>query len=176
MHLVYQNYRKLRQLYVSNNAIRNLDYVALLSKIPSLVCLDLSANPVTDINNYRQNVFEKVPTLTALDGFNAEGSECSFEGGEGFTYDDDDFQDNDFMGQYYDPATQQLRKGLNAGEADDHDYNEDEGDSDSAQSDQQADESSDSQQKESDAKRAAKSSAEDKQRVSSISDGDPCKR
>ena len=80
------------------------------------------------------------------------------------------------MGQYYDPATQQLRKGLNAGEADDHDYIEDEGDSDSAQSDQQADESSDSQQKESDAKRAAKSSAEDEQRVSSISDGDPCKR
>ena len=55
------NYKKLKVLDLSNNAIRNLDYVALLAKIKTLKTLDLSANPITDINKYRENLFEKVP-------------------------------------------------------------------------------------------------------------------
>ena len=91
LHIVNQTYKKLKQLNLSNNALRNLDYVALLSKISTLKTLDLSANPITDINSYRQNLFEKVPLLEALDGYNREGSECSFEAGEDLHYDVDDF-------------------------------------------------------------------------------------
>ena len=111
LHIIYQTYKKLKSLVLCNNGIRNLDYVALLAKISSLKTLDLSANPITDINNYRQNVFEKVPHLEGLDGYNIEGSDCSFEGVEDIRFDIDDFQDNEFQGQFYDNATNQLRKG-----------------------------------------------------------------
>ena len=101
LHILHQTYKKLKQLNLSNNAIRNLDYVALLAKIPTISTLDLSANPITDMNNYRQNLFEKVPHLEGLDGYNAEGSECSFEAGYELQRDLGDFEDDDFHGQFY---------------------------------------------------------------------------
>ena len=137
LHFVYQTYKKLKTLQLCNNGIRNLDYVALLAKIPSLKTLDLSANPITDINNYRQNVFEKVPHLEALDGYNLEGSECSFEGNDDLRFDVDDFQDNEFQGQYYDAATNQLRKGDAAESGDDDcDDDDDEDEADEEPSDE----------------------------------------
>ena len=53
LHFINTTYKKLKVLSLANNAIKNLDYVALLSKVASLKTLDLSANPITDINNYR---------------------------------------------------------------------------------------------------------------------------
>ena len=91
LHFINTTYKKLKVLNLTNNAIRNLDYVALLSKVASLKTLDLSANPITDINNYRQNLFEKLPNLEALDGYNLEGSECSNDDGDNTRFDVDDF-------------------------------------------------------------------------------------
>ena len=91
LHFVNQAFKKVKQLNLSNNAIRSLDHVALLAKLTNLQTLDLSANPITDINNYRQNIFEKLPNLEALDGYNLEGSECSFEAVEELRMDNDEF-------------------------------------------------------------------------------------
>ena len=68
------------------------------------------------MNNYRQNVFEKLPNLEALDGYNAEGSECSFEANEEVRMDNDEFQDNKFCGSFFDAATNALRKGSDSGD------------------------------------------------------------
>ena len=91
LHIINTTYKRLKVLNLSNNAIRNLDNVALLGKVQTLQLLDLSANPITDINNYRQNLFEKLPNLEALDGYNAEGSECSYGEGDNTRFDNDDF-------------------------------------------------------------------------------------
>ena len=50
---LYKSYEKLKQLNLSNNAIRNPDCIKFLTKIKGLITLDLSANPLTDIVNYR---------------------------------------------------------------------------------------------------------------------------
>lgn len=111
LHIVNTNYKKLKVFNLSNNAIRNLDYIAYLGKVASLKTLDLSANPITDINNYRQNLFEKLPNLEALDGYNMEGSECSLGEQDNTRFDNDEFQDNVFCGGFYDLVTNKLRRG-----------------------------------------------------------------
>lgn len=95
---MHQTYKKLTQLNLSNNAIRGLDYVALLSKIPTLQTLDLSANPITDMTNYRQNLFERLPNLQGLDGYNQEGSECAsfYDQGEEDIENDTDYDADNF--------------------------------------------------------------------------------
>ena len=39
--------------------------------------LDMSANPITEMQYYRENVFEKLTFLEALDGYDKDGSEWS---------------------------------------------------------------------------------------------------
>lgn len=82
-----------------------------LANLECLATLELTQNPVSEVQNYRQRLFEAIPTLEALDGFNAEGSDCSFEAGENLRFDGDDFQDNEFCGGFFDEATLNLRKG-----------------------------------------------------------------
>lgn len=41
--------------------------------------LDLSANPVVEIEKYRENVYEKLYNLQELDGYTKEGDEVSSE-------------------------------------------------------------------------------------------------
>ena len=121
LHVIPSAYKRLKHLDLSNNAIRSLDCVALLSKAQSLRTLDLSANPITEINNYRQNLFEKVPHLEALDGFDVAGSECSFDSSENLRVvtDDDEHADS---GDFIQIAARQLLKvGVSIGSSDDED-------------------------------------------------------
>ena len=39
----------------------------------------MSANPVTETPSYRDNIFEKLNNLDALDGYSKDGEEWSFE-------------------------------------------------------------------------------------------------
>ena len=41
--------------------------------------LDMSANPITEMQYYRENVFEKLTFLEALDGYDKDGSEWSLQ-------------------------------------------------------------------------------------------------
>ena len=75
LHQINACFKKIRSLNLSNNEIRRLEYVALLTKCPTLKTLDLSANPLTDMTNYRVNVFEKLTQVDILDGFDQEGSQ-----------------------------------------------------------------------------------------------------
>ena len=79
MHLINLAFKNLKVLILSNNLIRNSDHVALLSKCMHLEKLNMSANPVTETQSYRDNVFEKLNNLDALDGYTKEGDEWSLE-------------------------------------------------------------------------------------------------
>ena len=50
----------------------------------------MSANPVTETISYRENIFEKLPNLEALDGYSKDGDEWSFEDMTELRRDDDD--------------------------------------------------------------------------------------
>ena len=41
--------------------------------------LDMTANPLTETQYYRENVFEKLTFLEALDGYEKDGSEWSLQ-------------------------------------------------------------------------------------------------
>lgn len=76
---IYHAFKKVKQLILANNSIRDrdLNHIAQLSRCQQLQSLDLSANPLTEMQSYRENVFEKLPHLEALDGFNKDGDEWS---------------------------------------------------------------------------------------------------
>ena len=48
---IYQSFKKIKQLTLSNNSIRDRDlsHISQLSKCQNLVALDLSANPLTEM-------------------------------------------------------------------------------------------------------------------------------
>ena len=164
-HVLHQTYKKLKQLNLSNNCIRKLDCMDHLAKIVTLKSLDLSANPITDQGSYRLNLFEKVPHLEALDGYDKSGDECSFDAGDELRNDNDDFMDNEFQGGFFEQATLMMRKGSNH---DSSDKNEED------DSESQASEDSDAGA--GDEKEGEKMTGEQHgERIpSSISDGDPC--
>lgn len=76
--------------------VKNLDFLALLSKIETLKWLDLVANPITEISNYKQNLFEKVPHLEILDGYSKDGQKHSLENVQNFDKYQDKSVDNEF--------------------------------------------------------------------------------
>ena len=61
LHAITSNCRKLKELDLSNNCIRKADSLDHLAKLQQLKRMDLSANPVSDLSNYRATVFEKLP-------------------------------------------------------------------------------------------------------------------
>ena len=93
---INQSFKKIKQLLLGNNSIRDRDlsHISSLSKCHNLTALDLSANPLTDMQAYRENVFEKLGHLEALDGFDKDGNEWSVESGKDMREDEDYLHDN----------------------------------------------------------------------------------
>ena len=66
------------------------------------------------MQSYRENVFEKLLSLEALDGFDKDGSEWSVVDANCYGEDGDFVHDNDFMGEQgamYTTPTLLMRKG-----------------------------------------------------------------
>ena len=72
-------FKTLETLKLGNNLIRNFDYLKALGKIDTLINLDLTANPVTEIVDYREQMFELLPRLEVLDGLDKENNEVVSE-------------------------------------------------------------------------------------------------
>ena len=63
---------------------------------------------------YRENVFEKLGHLEALDGFDKDGNEWSIESGKDMREDEDYLHDNQIMGEdgfFYTTETMKMRVG-----------------------------------------------------------------
>uniref|UniRef100_A0A8C2DRK6 Acidic leucine-rich nuclear phosphoprotein 32 family member n=1 Tax=Cyprinus carpio TaxID=7962 RepID=A0A8C2DRK6_CYPCA len=66
----------LTHLNLSGNKIKDLSTIEPLKKLESLKSLDLFNCEVTNLNDYRENVFKLLPQLTYLDGYDKEDKEA----------------------------------------------------------------------------------------------------
>ena len=77
---IANNYLKLETLKLGNNLIKteweNLK-IPLVKLGETLISLDLSSNPISENSNryYREQIFEMVPLLEVLDGYDKDNKE-----------------------------------------------------------------------------------------------------
>ncbi|KAM4708540.1 acidic leucine-rich nuclear phosphoprotein 32 family member D-like isoform 1-T1 [Discoglossus pictus] len=86
----------LTHLNLSGNKIKDMNTLEPLKKLPHLMSLDLFNCEVTMLNNYRESVFELLPQLTFLDGFDADDQEAPDSDPEG---DGEDLEENGEEGE-----------------------------------------------------------------------------
>ncbi|XP_041963832.1 putative acidic leucine-rich nuclear phosphoprotein 32 family member C [Alosa pseudoharengus] len=84
----------LTYLVLSGNGIKETSAMEALQNLKSLKRLDLFNCDVTSQDDYRENIFELLPQLTFLDGFDQDDNEDEDEDG-GAPGDDDDEDDED---------------------------------------------------------------------------------
>lgn len=86
----------LTHLNLSGNKIKDLSTIEPLKKLENLKSLDLFNCEVTNLNDYRENVFELLPQLTYLDGYDRDDKEASDSDAEGYVEGlDDDEEEED---------------------------------------------------------------------------------
>lgn len=59
----------IKSLNLSGNRIKNVDELLPLANLKFLEVLDLFNNEVTNIQNYREKVFDTISSLKYLDGY-----------------------------------------------------------------------------------------------------------
>lgn len=95
---------KLTHLNLCGNRIKEFDELKPLKELKNLEVLDLFNNEVTMTENYRDKIFELIPSLKYLDGFDKEDAEAPSDeedeangGGESEEDDDEDDElDSDY--------------------------------------------------------------------------------
>lgn len=74
---------KLTHLNLSGNRIKDFDELKPLKDLENLEVLDLFNNEVTMTQNYREKIFELIPSLKYLDGFDKEDLEAPTDDEDG---------------------------------------------------------------------------------------------
>ncbi|ELW67324.1 Acidic leucine-rich nuclear phosphoprotein 32 family member A [Tupaia chinensis] len=85
----------LMHLNLSGNKIRDLSTIEPLKKLENLKSLDLFNCEVTNLNDYRENVFKLLPQLTYLDGYDQDDKEAPDSDAEGYVEGLDNDKDKD---------------------------------------------------------------------------------
>ncbi|XP_057228249.1 acidic leucine-rich nuclear phosphoprotein 32 family member A [Malurus melanocephalus] len=86
----------LTHLNLSGNKIKDLGTIEPLKKLENLKSLDLFNCEVTNLNDYRENVFKLLPQLTFLDGYDRDDKEAPDSDAEGYVEGlDDEEEDED---------------------------------------------------------------------------------
>uniref|UniRef100_A0AAY5K9T3 Acidic leucine-rich nuclear phosphoprotein 32 family member n=1 Tax=Esox lucius TaxID=8010 RepID=A0AAY5K9T3_ESOLU len=87
----------LTHLNLSGNKIKDLSTIEPLKKLETLKSLDLFNCEVTNLNDYRDNVFKLLPQLTYLDGYDKDDKEAPDSDTEAYVeeLDDDDDEDDE---------------------------------------------------------------------------------
>ncbi|XP_058667247.1 acidic leucine-rich nuclear phosphoprotein 32 family member A isoform X1 [Ammospiza caudacuta] len=88
----------LTHLNLSGNKIKDLGTIEPLKKLENLKSLDLFNCEVTNLNDYRENVFKLLPQLTYLDGYDQDDKEAPDSDAEGYVEGlDDEEEDEDVL-------------------------------------------------------------------------------
>ncbi|XP_059410046.1 acidic leucine-rich nuclear phosphoprotein 32 family member B isoform X1 [Carassius carassius] len=87
----------LTHLNLSGNKLKDISTLEPLKKLDHLKSLDLFNCEVTNLNDYRESVFNLLPKLTYLDGYDMKDHEASDSDGEadGDGVDDDDDEEGE---------------------------------------------------------------------------------
>ncbi|XP_013857012.1 acidic leucine-rich nuclear phosphoprotein 32 family member A isoform X2 [Austrofundulus limnaeus] len=85
----------LTHLNLSGNKIKDLSTIEPLKELGALKSLDLFNCEVTNLNEYRDNVFELLPQLTYLDGYDKDDKEAPDSDGEVYAEGLDDEEDDE---------------------------------------------------------------------------------
>lgn len=120
----------LTHLNLSGNKIKDLSTIEPLKKLESLKSLDLFNCEVTNLNDYRDNVFKLLPQLTYLDGYDKDDKEAPDSDAEAYVEgldDDDDEDDDEIDEEDYDEDAAPGDDDEEDGEDDDEDEDGEEG-------------------------------------------------
>ncbi|KFW92070.1 Acidic leucine-rich nuclear phosphoprotein 32 family member A, partial [Phalacrocorax carbo] len=88
----------LTHLNLSGNKIKDLGTIEPLKKLENLKSLDLFNCEVTNLNDYRENVFNLLPQLTYLDGYDRDDKEAPDSDAEGYVEGLDDEEEEEDEG------------------------------------------------------------------------------
>ncbi|ROL52751.1 Acidic leucine-rich nuclear phosphoprotein 32 family member A [Anabarilius grahami] len=118
----------LTHLNLSGNKIKDLSTIEPLKKLESLKSLDLFNCEVTNLNDYRENVFKLLPQLTYLDGYDKEDKEAPDSDAEAYVEGLDDDEDDEDEGEEeeYDEDAAPGDEDEEEGEEDDEEEGEEE--------------------------------------------------
>lgn len=121
----------LTYLVLNGNDIKETSTMEALKNLKSLKRLDLFNCDVASKDGYRETLFEMLPQLTFLDGFDPDDNEDEEEEEYGEPHDDDDEDDEDDEGSEGDEVglSYLMKEGIQD-EEDDDDYVEEEEDED----------------------------------------------
>ena len=91
MEILLNNCPKLYKIKLEHNLIDNLDNLKCLANY-NIKKLNLEGNPVAKTENYREQLFELIPSLTSIDGKDRNGNEVesTIYGGEDEEEEEDD--------------------------------------------------------------------------------------
>ncbi|CAL1604789.1 unnamed protein product [Knipowitschia caucasica] len=117
----------LTHLNLSGNKIKDLSTIEPLKELKTLKSLDLFNCEVTNLNEYKENVFKLLPQLTYLDGYDREDKEAPDSDAEVYAegLDDDDDDDDDVDEEEYDEDTAPGDEEEEEGEEEDEDEDDD---------------------------------------------------
>ncbi|XP_073160576.1 acidic leucine-rich nuclear phosphoprotein 32 family member A isoform X2 [Lepidochelys kempii] len=94
----------LTHLNLSGNKIKDLSTIEPLKKLETLKSLDLFNCEVTNLNDYRENVFKLLPQLTYLDGYDRDDKEAPDSDAEGYVEGLDDEEEDEDEEEYDEDA------------------------------------------------------------------------
>ncbi|XP_016886257.2 acidic leucine-rich nuclear phosphoprotein 32 family member A isoform X3 [Cynoglossus semilaevis] len=129
----------LTHLNLSGNKIKDLSTIEPLKELGTLKSLDLFNCEVTNLNEYRDNVFKLLPQLTYLDGYDKDDKEAP------------------------DSDTEVYAEGLDDEEEDDDDVDEDDYDEDAAPGDEDDEEEGEEDEEENEEEEEEDLSAEEEE-------------
>ncbi|XP_063737242.1 acidic leucine-rich nuclear phosphoprotein 32 family member A isoform X1 [Eleginops maclovinus] len=118
----------LTHLNLSGNKIKDLSTIGPLKELGTLKSLDLFNCEVTNLNEYRDNVFKLLPQLTYLDGYDKDDKEAPDSDAEVYAegLDDDDDDEDDVEEEEYDEDAAPGDEEEEEGEEDEEDNEEEE--------------------------------------------------
>lgn len=90
-------YKNLRDINLSNNNIYNFEEIKCLENLNELSNLDFTDSPITQIQNYREKIFEKFKKLKLLDGKDKYGNTEKDEDEDGFNFEEIDFEKDEIF-------------------------------------------------------------------------------
>ncbi|XP_069842323.1 acidic leucine-rich nuclear phosphoprotein 32 family member A isoform X2 [Dendropsophus ebraccatus] len=122
----------LTHLNLSGNRIKDLSTIEPLKKLESIKSLDLFNCEVTNLNDYRENVFKLLPQLTYLDGYDRDEKEAPDSDAEAYVEGLDDEDDDEDEEDYDDDAP--------PGEEGEDDDDEEEGEEEEVSGEEEEDE------------------------------------